>query len=69
MVMLLEEDVVMQTECTDIAYSTDTGIVPFKPVLDQIAPTSDDPVTDGDAIWMPMSPCQQPIWPRVWPGL
>lgn len=59
----------MQTECTDNACTGDSPIVPSQSALDQIVSTLEASVAENGDIWMPMSPSQQPIWPRVWPGL
>jgi hypothetical protein len=56
-------------ECADTAFSTDARIVPSQPALEQIVSTSHSEVVDDGDIWMSVPPVQQPIWPRVWPGL
>jgi hypothetical protein len=61
----------MNTVCTEAAYGTDAPIIPSRSTLDQVAnSTPADEVTEDGDIWMAMPPSsQQPIWPRVWPGL
>ena len=60
----------MLTKYTDAAYSTDAWIVPSPSALDEIVHSAPhDEVPDDPDIWLPILPTQQPIWPRVWPGL
>ncbi len=61
----------MDTECSDTAHGTDAWIVSPQSASGQITNrTSEAEATDDRDLWMPMPPPnQQPIWPRVWPGL
>ena len=61
----------MHTESTDAAYSTDAWIVPSPSALDEIVQSTPcNGVADDRDLWLSMpAPSQQPIWPRVWPGL
>jgi hypothetical protein len=62
------EDVVMQMECADAPCTPDTPIA-LHSCPDEIGSTLEDEVAENGDIWLPIAPPQQPIWPRVWPGL